>query len=470
MVATQHTRGLPTLAAVLCMLSMPLVVLPGPSAAAAGRAAPKAHAKAARTTTTTTSVSGAKTGGQGGLLASDGAGYCALSTGVARCWGANGLGQVGKGDHGLPVDRATTNWLSGADQILGSDGPTADYQNYCALAGGRVQCWGSGVVGQLGDGKTDIAVFGPEAALGVSGATALATDGSGYCAVVKLGRVMCWGSNQSDQLGDGVSGGTSGMPVTVKDLSGAVSLMSDEQGYCALLTGRTVKCWGLALDGVLGDGQAKGSADVAHPVAGLSGVAALASDDDGYCALLTNGQVRCWGYGSDGELGTGADTKYVDIPVRAHLDDVQALTGNDNVYCAIIKGGSVKCWGDGQEGRLGDGRTKSAALPVGVLGVSTATAVLGSGYDFCAVVAGGKVKCWGDGASGLLGDRTSGGYSAVPRDVKGLAKVSQLSTDGSSWCAASSLGWFCWGSATNGQLANGHTSGQAIVAGRVLKS
>jgi len=40
-------------------------------------------------------------------------------------------------------------------------------------------------------------------------------------------------------------------------------------------------------------------------VTGLSGVASLAPDGEGVCALLSAGGVDCWGDNAFGELGTG---------------------------------------------------------------------------------------------------------------------------------------------------------------------
>ena len=37
----------------------------------------------------------------------------------------------------------------------------------------------------------------------------------------------------------------------------------------------------------------------------LSGVAGLTGDQDGYCAMLTAGEVNCWGAGATGDLGNG---------------------------------------------------------------------------------------------------------------------------------------------------------------------
>ena len=111
------------------------------------------------------------------------------------------------------------------------------------------------------------------------------------------------------------------MPVQVVDvggtgiLSGVESLSSDGRGYCALLTTDEVDCWGAGPDGELGDGtfytsSPEGSA-IPVQVVGvggtgtLSGVESLANDAQGYCAILTSGDVDCWGYGQYGELGNG---------------------------------------------------------------------------------------------------------------------------------------------------------------------
>jgi hypothetical protein len=82
--------------------------------------------------------------------------------------------------------------------------------------------------------------FVPVAAKGVAGATFLATDSDGYCAVVGGGQVKCWGYNHggfgntpgeaAGLLGNGSSEQFSDVPVNVKGLSGVKSLVSDVNG------------------------------------------------------------------------------------------------------------------------------------------------------------------------------------------------------------------------------------------------
>ena len=56
----------------------------------------------------------------------------------------------------------------------------------------------------------------------------------------------------------------------------------------------------------------------------LTGVTSLVSDGDGYCALLTSGGVDCWGNGADGELGNGIvlhDVKGAPPPSRSKVSE-----------------------------------------------------------------------------------------------------------------------------------------------------
>ena len=72
--------------------------------------------------------------------------------------------------------------------------------------------------------------------------------------------------------------------------------------YCALLTSSGVDCWGYGYDGELGNGTFSESATpvAVEGVGGagtLTGVTSLVGDGSGYCALLTSGEVDCWGLG-----------------------------------------------------------------------------------------------------------------------------------------------------------------------------
>ena len=116
----------------------------------------------------------------------------------------------------------------------------------------------------------------------------IVSNGSSYCALLTSGRVDCWGYGNDGELGNGQfypSGNYgSAKPVAVAStsgsgtLSGVASLTSNVNGngygagYCALLTSGRVDCWGYGYEGELGNGHfyPSGNYGSAKPVAVVS--------------------------------------------------------------------------------------------------------------------------------------------------------------------------------------------------------
>jgi len=211
-------------------------------------------------------------------------------------------------------------------------------------------------------------------------AASLVGDNAGTCALLRSGGVECWGNNSLGALGDGtvVTLWYSQVPVPAKELTGAVSLVGDGIGYCALLQGGGAKCWGNNSFGELGNGAKPNpntnlGSDVAVSVKGLADAVSLVSTDYGYCALLRSGGAKCWGSNSFDELGHGlGSTAQVssDVPVtvKGLAGAVSLVGGDDNgstgsgyTYCATLKSRTAVCWGENGYGELGE--TAAAKRP-----------------------------------------------------------------------------------------------------------
>jgi alpha-tubulin suppressor-like RCC1 family protein len=130
--------------------------------------------------------------------------------------------------------------------------------NSCALTNaGAVLCWGNNMLGQVGDGTTFDRTT-PQAVLGLqSGVVELAAGGVGACARLSTGAVRCWGDNFFGQVGDGTSGDIRASPVPVIGLeSGAQHIAAGWSHRCALVSGGELRCWGSNAHGQFGNGEA----------------------------------------------------------------------------------------------------------------------------------------------------------------------------------------------------------------------
>ena len=76
---------------------------------------------------------------------------------------------------------------------------------------------------------------------------------------------------------------------------------------------------------------------------------------------MATGQVKCWGYNGDGELGDGTITDRslpTDVLVSlggSPLTGVSAISSGTEHMCGLLDDGTVKCWGSNESGQLGDG-------------------------------------------------------------------------------------------------------------------
>jgi hypothetical protein len=190
---------------------------------------------------------------------------CTVKTdGAALCWGSNDQGQLGgfnSGDAATPiaVSALAHTRISSADQSI-----AAGNHHTCAVTtGSSVLCWGANDSGQLGNGTTDPASV---SAVALAGVTALNTAGDSTCARLGSGAAAsfyCWGASL-------------GSTPQYVDVNGA----NPPDALIALL----------------GTGIAAPDASVTRQVAGLESVsfAQLASSSTHSCGITTDDRVKCW--------------------------------------------------------------------------------------------------------------------------------------------------------------------------------
>ena len=265
---------------------------------------------------------------------------CAVfDSGRVRCWGSNHAGQLGMGhqdqinvgDDETPADMDSDVLLGGrAVQVAGGR-----YKACALLDTGKVRCWGLNaedwdwenkeVVGRsygLGYGEFGtIEPIGDDEPPSEAGdlelpgtAKKIAVGGYHMCALMDDGAVRCWGMGGYGNLGHGQGGENIGDDETAAATiplyfeSPVVDIAAGYWHTCVLLENGSVRCWGsgetsgqLGLPGItrLGDNEEITSVD---PVRVGGPVARIFLYEDGTCAVMQAGGLRCWGY-NGGILG-----------------------------------------------------------------------------------------------------------------------------------------------------------------------
>lgn len=358
-----------------------------------------------------------------------------LASGVVRCWGlytALGLetfntlgdqpGELPTPD--LKLDGKATSLTSGFDFS-------------CAVVEGDVRCWGKADYGKLGYGNTsDLGTLlgdmpPPPLALGPVDAVQIDAGTWHTCAVFLDKTVRCWGSGVNGGLGSGNTNniGDNGgemppLPLQGIDqakhiVAGGDGIQNSQQGYtCLLQEDGTVRCWGTNASGQLAiqsiQNVGDGPGEIPPALSKLGGNAKqVAAGVYHACALMETGNVRCWGAGESGALGTGSQANIGDglgeVPSDVALGEpVTAVSAGNRFTCALTASGKVKCWGRGMEGQLGYGKTMDvinlADIPVNGVDLGGTATMIASGIGHtCAVLSDDTLRCWGYGSDGVLG-------------------------------------------------------------------
>jgi len=320
--------------------------------------------------------------------------------GAVRCWGFNNRWQLGIPSYG-------TNEVIGdepdevpsmlPDVNLGGTAvaiTATTWSTLVLLDDGTVRCFGlNASFGTCGYGTNEYVigddehpvVEGPIELGGV--ATAIDGHGDHACALLDDGTARCWGFNEDGALGQGDTEtiGDDELPTSVPAIAfdePITEIQTALRHTCVRLGSGGVKCWGRNVAGQLGLGHTEpvlGAHD--QPALELGGAAVdLAAGGGHGCALLDDGNIRCWGDANFGRLGYGAsgndvgDDEMPDSqdPLELPFTVVHDVEVGNSFSCARVDGGEVACWGANSAGQLGqpgldyfgDNETLGALSPI----------------------------------------------------------------------------------------------------------
>lgn len=322
----------------------------------------------------------------------------------------------------------------------------------CAVLNtGYLTCWGDNSAGQLGDGTYTKHNMAFEID-GLTGIASVSAGGVHTCTLLQTGSVKCWGDNTSRQLGNGDKG-IFLQPTDVTDLSNVKEISAGGEHTCALLNNGNVKCWGANFNGRVGNNTTERIIPLPVDVFGIDEeIIYVSAGGEHTCAIAINGNVKCWGRNTTGELGIGNDLKLSKTPMDVvELEDKAiALSTSYPKSCAVTDKGKIKCWG----WVLFDLFSNSPVSLGNLQGTPTSIA---TGLNhICVLDANEEVWCIGENQFGQLGDGTTIDRQNFIK-VKNLPNnIISIEAGYQSTCVLTEVGevW-CWGDNTTGQLGNG---------------
>ncbi|HEY1803160.1 MAG TPA: InlB B-repeat-containing protein [Terracidiphilus sp.] len=358
-----------------------------------------------------------------------------LADGSVWTWGYNYNGQLGDGTvnnnstPGQVLGPGGTGFLNNTTMVMGGE-----LHNVALKSDGTVWAWGSDITDQLGDGGTANSLW-PQQVNGLSSVVKLGSRGYHSVAVESDGTVWDWGSDRFGALGDGNNVQNPGYttPVEVAGVTNPIMVTAGYMFSVALLQDHTLVAWGNNADGEMGNGTSGGYQSSPQPVPGIDNVVWVSAGWTHVVAIRSDGTVWTWGANS----WTGS------------FDCEDSYDSNNlGFFCGY--------------GKLGDGTTNDHYTPEQVPGLSGAIMALGGDSYTAVLLRDGTVWTFGSNGAGQLG--VTGVYQSLsPVEVQGLCHaVYIMARDFHSQALCSDGSLWSWGSGTSGELGNGAFSNSAV--------
>ena len=240
------------------------------------------------------------------------------------------------------------------------------------------------------------------------------------CARTDAGAVLCWGRNDSGEVGGDETIVRAARTIALPAPAAEVRV-GDTQS-CARLTSNAVFCWGVV-------------ASTQHapptPLNWFANAAGIGVSADALCAFNTAGLLRC-SFAGGKPLEPIAEAGVTQIALGRHRG------------CAVMGDKTVRCFTLSRPGNAAV-TEKVAPWAEAVSGVSDVVQLVAGTAHFCARRADGTVWCWGHNDYGQLGDGTREDASAAA-PVKKLVDAQQIAAGGDRTCAHRTKGSVvCWG-------------------------
>lgn len=242
------------------------------------------------------------------------------------------------------------------------------------------------------------------------------------CAVTACGAVYTWGNRHLGRVGDDGMSDPPIAPTKVDGLSKFRILSVSAGGNHCLAVAVTgeVFAWGIAIDGLCGNGQRAYYQAMPAQIRSLGGTRIRSASAGNRHSLVVaeNGAIYSFGRGVEGQLGhRGTQNEHIPRRVRAlrHVRVISAAAGGTSSL-ALASDGSVFEWGSDDYG----GICATAPRKLQELNGVRVSSIIAHGEGRGAVASTGEVFTWGRRPAGLLGHGIGVTEQRSPRRIDAL--------------------------------------------------
>ncbi|MGH8174863.1 MAG: RCC1 domain-containing protein [Steroidobacter sp.] len=261
------------------------------------------------------------------------------------------------------------------------------------------------------------------------GYKAISAGNDHTCALTTEGRILCWGSNQFQQLG-AISTETCQYPPPLQQFAPPCSttpralacpagspceylaLDAGHRHTCAIDIRKDVWCWGnneyeqLAYDSCPPQ-AASGCRSVMTPqyipMPSIPGelhprFVQISAGKFHTCGVTEGGNVLCWGNNTAYQSGGASHLSAPHLVVSQN--QYSRVSAGEDHSCAVTRTGELECWGGNTRAQIHPGGTMFYSTPLNVRQfhptlIGAVDFVAASVFNTCANSAQGGVACWG---------------------------------------------------------------------------
>ena len=281
------------------------------------------------------------------------------------------------------------------------------------------------------------------------------------------GNLWTWGVGTNGQLGNAAITNRSTPVTTFTGATNWKQVSASDDHTAAIKTDGTLWTWGRNYGGALGNNSATDTSTPVTTFAGGTNWKQVSCGQNTTAAIKTDGTLWTWGYGGTGQIGNNAiSNRATPVTTFAGGTNWKQVNGGRFHTAAIKTDGTLWTWGLGNTGQLGNAAITNRSTPVTTFAggtnwkqVITNGDSLATGHT-AAIKTDGTLWVWGSALQGRLGNGTTTGDISTPvttfaggnnwkQSSAGSFHIAAIKTDGTLWS---------WGFGNSGRLGNAVTT------------